>query len=54
MKYLNETLQISTFLTFFTMKNRRTDTYFRNAHLFIKRAKDVIIIKNAELIRENL
>ena len=29
-------------------------TYFRDVHLFIKRARDIVAIKNIEIIRENL
>ena len=36
------------------MKHINKNTYFRDVHLFIERARNVIIIKNAELVRENL
>ena len=35
------------------MKHINKDIYFRDVHLFIERARNVITIKNVELIREN-
>ena len=36
------------------MKHINKNTYFRDVHLFIERARNVITIKNVDLIRENL
>ena len=30
------------------------ETYFYDVHLFVERARDIAVIKNVEMIRENL
>ena len=30
------------------------ETYFRDVHLFVERTRDIAMIKNVEMIRENL
>ena len=36
------------------MKYINKNIYFRDIYFFIKRVKNIILIKNIELIRENL
>ena len=36
------------------IKHIDEETYFRNVHLFVERVRDMIVIKNVEVIRENL
>ena len=37
-----------------TIEHINKKTYFRDVHLFIKRVKNLIIVKDVNLIRENL
>ena len=36
------------------MKHIKKNIYFKNVYLFIKKIKNLIIIKNNKMIRENL
>jgi hypothetical protein len=36
------------------MQHADKDTFFRDVHLFIDRAKDIVVIKGAETVRNNL
>lgn len=35
------------------MKHTKKETYFRNLHLFIDRAKNIAIIQNDQHVRDN-
>ena len=37
-----------------TMKYASKDTYFKDVHVFLDRAKNIVIIKNVDLVRSNL
>ncbi len=37
-----------------SMQHVDKNTYFRNVHLFIDRVKDIVVIKNVEMMRNNL
>ncbi len=37
-----------------SMQHAGKDIFFRDIHLFIDRVKDIIVIKDAEIVRNNL
>ena len=37
-----------------TIEHIGKETYFRDVHLFVERVRDLVLIKNVEMIREDL